>query len=146
MPPVANADAPVAARLQTALDTRGLSKRAFARLLAGENATHEELEAERSNVNRWLRAKNPTTPNRQNAIRIARALGEPDDAYVTLRAAARRDLLAELREEVVDLQSQLDVSRRAHAGLLRRVVALEKAAGIQPRSPRAAQAKQQGEG
>jgi hypothetical protein len=93
---VANSD--FAVFLQGVLETRQLSKRRVARLLAGEDATDKQLDIARGQLSGWLAA---TVPHDASAIRLARALGEDENEFVTkARTARRRQELRQLAEQV----------------------------------------------
>lgn len=99
--------------LAAALDERGLSVRAFAKDIAGPDATHEQVESVRRQLRKWLDPNRPTIPNNESAELLAGKLGLPADYFKTPRPARRprtdemelmRAELAELREQVVELQ------------------------------------------
>lgn len=65
--------------VQLEMSRRGWGLRTLARTLAGDDATHEQVEVERRAVRRWLtKGANPSQANRR---RVAAALGLPEQMF-----------------------------------------------------------------
>jgi hypothetical protein len=135
------------AEVQRRLDEELRARDGKMRRLASEIAdkTGEGLETVRRALYRILREG--LTPSGGTSATLERGLRKPP-GYFTVNGqdvGARRDRLAKLEEEVVDLTAALETSRRAQAQLLRRVAALERRLPAEaPRSQRAATPKRPG--
>lgn len=131
---------PISAQLEAALKKKGVSQAELSRRLAATDETDSEAKR------RWLQkilANPEVIPEPESLAEIEVALGLRAGYFKRPTRAAVRARRGELEEEVAGLKHQLALSRRAQAGLLRRVVALEKALSAPPQSARSARAKPQ---
>jgi transcriptional regulator with XRE-family HTH domain len=102
----------IAARLREAIEAAETTQRKLARQLAGKGASENQVETMRRNITRWAGGK--TKPDRQNAGRLARALGTPPDHFrVSGEEAA--NVLLDLERRVAELEAQLPTDSRAAA-------------------------------
>jgi len=85
----------VGERLRRIREEKGLSQRALARLLAGRDAPLERVESERRQLIEYEKGRIPEDPS---AIKLARALDQPDDIFVSERLSASGATLAQLNE------------------------------------------------
>lgn len=60
------------------MSKRDWGARSLAKQLAGDEASHEQIEVERRSVRRWLKGAQPSQVNRR---RVAVALGLPEDMF-----------------------------------------------------------------
>jgi hypothetical protein len=106
----------VARRLADSMRRQGISNRGLARALAGGGASKDEVETQRRAIVRWLGG---TIPNDMNARRLALALGEPPDAFVSPRPRRVADgELGELAEELAALSARVGQLEESLVGLV----------------------------
>lgn len=88
---------PLSERLRLALDEAGLSNRKLARLMAGPDASTQEVENERRKLQRYL--ADDGAPQRSTALRMAELLGKPPDYFIDARP-----LKEELARQIAELR------------------------------------------
>lgn len=111
--------------LEEALEEAGLSVRGFAKIWAAEVArprgaepSSREIESRRRQLRKWISGDTPRISN-ESAEELARRLGKPADYFKTppKPRARRREELAELRDQVADIQTRLDQLGAVRTGL-----------------------------
>src|SRR4051812_311543 len=103
----------VGGRLRVDMKSAEVSGRRLAKLLAGESATHEDVEQLRRYVSRWRNLTNGRGLRTDWAERVAGSLGTDPSRYVS----PKYDVRQKLERKIHTLESELREARHQLARL-----------------------------